>query len=625
MDPTAGFAVSLIFGQETLQGLVSVLHREDAMPHQISEDLGLASINLFLDTPQLTFAAANNTQVALGLQAWGPMTVPATGESPTIVMSAQVLAELGASVQTATNAGTATTSLVFSLDGAEATLTSINVQAIAGTLSQAIQDYLSSQAFHDAAQAALRTLLNGLSVFPPLALDALSLATTTSVTNVSTRMLDGALAIGIDLQDATYKVDTHGVADQLSDERAGYELALWINPVAVPIQLSQYLSAAQASIEGQGATLKSLKLTCIDSALHIDGVIHKSGLDITFSVDAIPHTVRTDVSLTSPDRNELWLEFVNLDVGVDRPWYLTLCEVFGAELSLWLSEGILQMVRNIGSGQIGDTLGGTPGRPVSYYYTLPNTAQPLIVLTIREAAVHATGFFVGLSLTPQINLDALFGPINITLDDLRRAKAPFLTVLPFAAHPADPQLFVRWTVRREDNNAVVLDETLPTLNTYGPADTISLGLTAAQAGGLVGAAKMDVSVTVFRALGATTTNLLSDTLRVAIHDPIDESHPYVRWSHSVTVPVVQVDANGSQTRTGKQSVARASKLHRTDFPGRCLMVGQISPKPLQARPDASIQYLDALPFPRVDLVAHRHEVCDYCFFGGPTKTVPIIP
>ncbi len=38
-----------------------------------------------------------------------------------------------------------------------------------------------------------------------------------------------------------------------------------------------------------------------------------------------------------------------------------------------------------------------------------------------------------------------------------------------------------------------------------------------------------------------------------------------------------------------------------------------------------LEYLDALPFPRADLDAHRAEVCDYCFYGGPTKLVPIIP
>ena len=38
-----------------------------------------------------------------------------------------------------------------------------------------------------------------------------------------------------------------------------------------------------------------------------------------------------------------------------------------------------------------------------------------------------------------------------------------------------------------------------------------------------------------------------------------------------------------------------------------------------------LEYLDQLPFPIADLMARRAEVCDYCFFGGPTRTVPLIP
>ncbi len=38
-----------------------------------------------------------------------------------------------------------------------------------------------------------------------------------------------------------------------------------------------------------------------------------------------------------------------------------------------------------------------------------------------------------------------------------------------------------------------------------------------------------------------------------------------------------------------------------------------------------LEYLPDLPFARADLIANRARVCDYCFFGGPTKDVPLIP
>jgi hypothetical protein len=36
------------------------------------------------------------------------------------------------------------------------------------------------------------------------------------------------------------------------------------------------------------------------------------------------------------------------------------------------------------------------------------------------------------------------------------------------------------------------------------------------------------------------------------------------------------------------------------------------------------EYLDELPFPRDEIMLKREQLCDYCFFGGPTGTVPLI-
>ena len=49
----------------------------------------------------------------------------------------------------------------------------------------------------------------------------------------------------------------------------------------------------------------------------------------------------------------------------------------------------------------------------------------------------------------------------------------------------------------------------------------------------------------------------------------------------------------------------------------------LTPAPTGAAP--ALEYLDALPFPRSELVLRRAELCDYCFFGGPTSTVPLVP
>jgi hypothetical protein len=57
-----------------------------------------------------------------------------------------------------------------------------------------------------------------------------------------------------------------------------------------------------------------------------------------------------------------------------------------------------------------------------------------------------------------------------------------------------------------------------------------------------------------------------------------------------------------------------------DVPGRCLAVGPTAPN----RVNGYI-YSDALPFPLSEAGQKRHGVlCDYCFYGGPTKTTLLI-
>jgi len=93
---------------------------------------------------------------------------------------------------------------------------------------------------------------------------------------------------------------------------------------------------------------------------------------------------------------------------------------------------------------------------------------------------------------------------------------------------------------------------------------------------------------------------------------------------------VRVETDGSHTYLGYDSITRHSDLHRTDCPGRCIMVSCFSsnvlPAPVPGRHLPVLEYLDALPFPRTreQIIAHRHQLCDYCFFGGPDKTEPQI-
>jgi hypothetical protein len=138
-----------------------------------------------------------------------------------------------------------------------------------------------------------------------------------------------------------------------------------------------------------------------------------------------------------------------------------------------------------------------------------------------------------------------------------------------------------------------------------------------------------VECRVFRTFGASTMDLFNASIELRITDRLDRTHPYVRWTHSVYTPRVRVEADGSHTQDGYDLKERHSAIHRTAVPGRCRMAARFSakvaPTPEAAQPYAPVlEYLDALPFPVGQLVANRSQVCDYCFFGGPDKTVPLV-
>jgi hypothetical protein len=143
------------------------------------------------------------------------------------------------------------------------------------------------------------------------------------------------------------------------------------------------------------------------------------------------------------------------------------------------------------------------------------------------------------------------------------------------------------------------------------------------------ATRFGVEVRVYQQLGAQAIDLFNDRIFLDIVDRLDRTHPYARWTHEVYTPQVQLEADGSRTVLGGQIRVRVSNLHRTAIPGRCRMASSYSTEPLRGSgpgvTDPKLEYLDALPFPRSELDARRAAVCDYCFYGGPTKTVALIP
>jgi hypothetical protein len=185
----------------------------------------------------------------------------------------------------------------------------------------------------------------------------------------------------------------------------------------------------------------------------------------------------------------------------------------------------------------------------------------------------------------------------------------------------DPELRVAWTVRRTDTNEILVAR-----DTTAAAGGLDLELVNGPIPFLT-VTELGVEVRVYRRLGVGATEIFFRQHRVRMSDYVDRSHPFVRWQHDASVPRVTVESDGTRTLEGYVITHRLSKIHRTAIPGRCRMLrnhsvwrlippGSTDPYPFE--------YFDALPFDVADLAANRGRVCDYCFFGGPDKDVPLI-
>jgi hypothetical protein len=124
-----------------------------------------------------------------------------------------------------------------------------------------------------------------------------------------------------------------------------------------------------------------------------------------------------------------------------------------------------------------------------------------------------------------------------------------------------------------------------------------------------GLAHLRIAVRVYRPLGPQISEILNDGITLEIRGPLAPG-AYARWRYDVKNPHVAFDVvNDTYAYAGELLRHRQSRFHRTDRP--CAMANK------QSRYAYHTDVLDALPFPVSDITAHRFQLCDYCFFGGP--------
>jgi len=221
-----------------------------------------------------------------------------------------------------------------------------------------------------------------------------------------------------------------------------------------------------------------------------------------------------------------------------------------------------------------------------------------------------------------------------------------LKIPPGVFNPMDPTIFISWTVTRTDTSAQILSQTLG-LNQPG-ALSISIPHSSAALQG-VSAFQVNCTVTQWLSTGGQAQIFNSGNVYLSVSDYLDRSHPYFKWPPSLRyiypgIPYWNATPIKDKIRGNRWvKSTRASRIHRTDFwqgGRRCLVADTLHsmgvPKkgPFKGRADpanvvtvgdtAGCEYLDHLPISLAEVLQNRNlargVLCDYCFFGGPTKT-----
>ena len=232
-----------------------------------------------------------------------------------------------------------------------------------------------------------------------------------------------------------------------------------------------------------------------------------------------------------------------------------------------------------------------------------------------------------------------------------RATGPIglvLKVPPGLFNPNDPTVQVNWTVKSATTGNVVQQSS----NALYP-DNGSLAATALSLDHGSAALQHENGFTVLLTLTQVSVSgietLFTMTLSISITDHFDRTHPFVQWGPLVTyyypgIPYWNATPAAAHTKGVRRVKETAvSRIHRTDIwtGGKRCLVAETSgqgfhlqnklrnsgyiPEPDLARPlSYGWHYVDTLPLTVAEIEANRNAargvLCDYCFFGGPTKT-----
>jgi hypothetical protein len=616
MTKIAGYGVLVQATQKSMQLALGVYHGAGILPLAFAgtTTLGQTQVayDLFMDVPRLTLAAATPTPVGVELRLAGRITALTVDRD--VLLRVQVTAGVFAIP------AIAATEVRFA--AADITVLAVQVDPIGGG---ALPAGLVALVTSPAAVAWLDTMVSAAlanihTIAPPIALPLLDQLGDVQIAGATVRVLDGALAVGIDLAHPSLI----GTASQITNQLGKSGLSVLVHPSLVPSLAETARPAITEALVKEDASLESVAIAIESDCFRVTGSINKSGISANFSLLLRPRLGKEDVwgsydeeygqtynYLVSPGHDDIWLEVVTSSLDVDLPWYLYAFGVLLGPLSPALALVVSDIVASATAHGTGALIAGVGGKQFDrvQQVTLPGTQGPVVSFTITMLKVDAEGLRVRSNLAVGGSAaGTLSGPLWIDGADLATdALAYDFSLGSHLFHPLDPTVRFLWQVRRFDTMTVVHTQDLA---------AAAPGWSALSLVEVVKAQKTDrlvVTCTAVRRFGAVQEKIATDSCTLVISDRLDRSHPYVSWRHQTYSPITQTQLNGQVQVIDYWAEYRKSAIHRTDVPGRCSNAARFSE-------DAVPQYHDALPFALVDIDFHRDLLCDYCFWGGPDKT-----
>ena len=638
-----GFAAVAQVRDTAINSALTIFHRSGFVSTSINNSssfdnpFGSGSLqldlDLFLDAPKLIFEESRGAILARFVLA-GTVTLSGSG-----VPGSSRRVRMDADIVFAPSPVANADGVSIRLLAAGATLTSFSVKSVGGPVPKSVMDFLNSAPVRNqvaslviAAAAAIN------SVSPPLLvpfIDRIGVGTLVNLAGVRAKVLDGALAVGLDLAPRDADFATNGNLGNVESFLSQSDIAVCGHPTLRKLMARVALPEvrAMAAEEDEEVHVDSLSIALADD--HLKVTVHATrdifGATITLRAKVLlgtPEQIEEyddeyggQYVVVTPGTDDIVVDIWDVQVDEELPWWVYLLAVTGtfilfpmAPVVIATIVSVVETIKANVANQI-ENAGSPTSTSRVQRITLPGTAEPFVDITVSQIKTSQGGFQTRAWFNPVAaqNAGKIVGPKTSTVEELADGDLTY-TFTPDVMkwHPQNPLVDVRWQVRRTDNNQVIQSRRTPISEPGALSLSIDLGDPQN-----IGSPKYKVNCTILRN-GSPDETLASDTLEVEIKDRLDRTHPFVQWDHTACVPRIE-RIKGILRQTGWDYVNRSSKIHKTKLPGRCRMAGQFSEQvwPIQ------MHYADALPFDSQMLKENRDRLCDYCFFGGPDKAEPL--